>query len=73
MVSSNNKMRHKIKKMRTVTFYTLSHKNNETPSCCVCNKSINIGDEYFYNKYKHYTYNRIYCVDCTKEKNLLVR
>jgi hypothetical protein len=68
-----NAMRHKIKKMRAVTFFMFKNRDKKDPSCGVCEKPINIGDEYFYNKYKHYKYNHLYCADCAVEKNLLIR
>jgi hypothetical protein len=73
MVSLNNAKRHQIKKMRRVTFFTFKNRDKKDPSCSVCDKPINIGDEYFYNKYKHYKYNHLYCADCAIEKNLLIR
>ena len=62
----------KIRKMYEQVYNRIKNRDKVIPSCCVCGKFINIGDEYFFHR-KHFKPNHLYCLDCAIEKNLLVR
>ena len=71
---NGNKNRHMIKVMGAIRFSTFKNKpeNMNKAVCCCCGKPINIGDKYYYAKYKHGKYNRMYCLECAIEKNCVV-